>query len=293
LKDHLKAIRMIFHKILEYRLGSDVVEVVNLLFTKILDENSKTRPGMIERNLKELHLADWLRNRNIVGAEAIADDLNALGLDIDDAQKFLRCIPDHWASAGMEWLHNTLVMERMVSDIEDSSRRIAELIGSVKKFTHMDQGQGMRYADIHEGIRNTIIMLQHRIKKDNVRVVENFDRELPPVKAMIGELNQVWTNLIDNALDAMEESSDGVLELHTKSDGKSIFVTVADNGTGIPEEIASSVFDPFFTTKPVGKGTGLGLDVVMRIVRQHSGTVKLKSRPGRTEFIVCFPINGR
>jgi signal transduction histidine kinase len=109
---------------------------------------------------------------------------------------------------------------------------------------------------------------------------------------MIGELNQVWTNLIDNALDAMEPSGKGVLEIKTLQDKDFVEVTITDNGPGIPDEIRSRIFDPFFTTKEVGKGTGLGLDVVSRIVKQHHGSIKVKSVPGRTQFIVCFPING-
>jgi signal transduction histidine kinase len=110
------------------------------------------------------------------------------------------------------------------------------------------------------------------------------------VHAYIGELNQVWTNLIDNAIDAMEPNSQGMLEITTKHDGIFVQVTITDNGPGVPEEIQSRIFDPFFTTKEIGKGTGLGLDVVQRIVKQHNGTIKLRSTPGKTSFIVCFPI---
>jgi signal transduction histidine kinase len=184
------------------------------------------------------------------------------------------------------------VTEKMVIDIEEASRRIAELVGSVKNFTHMDQGHGKQYADIHNGIRNTLTMLQYKVKKANVTVEQNFDTTLPAVNAMIGELNQVWTNLIDNALDAMETNGKGILEIKTVRDKDCVQVAVIDNGPGIPEDIKSRIFDPFFTTKEVGKGTGLGLDVVIRIVKQHQGTIKVNSVPGHTEFVVEFPING-
>ena len=156
----------------------------------------------------------------------------------------------------------------------------------------MDQGHDKQYANIHDGIRNTLTMLQYKVHKGSVEVIKNFDTSLPPVKAMIGELNQVWTNLIDNALDAMEPIGKGILEIKTKQDKDFVEVSIIDNGPGIPESIRSQVFDPFFTTKPIGKGTGLGLDVVMSIVKQHRGSIKVNSVPGRTEFIVCFPING-
>jgi signal transduction histidine kinase len=156
----------------------------------------------------------------------------------------------------------------------------------------MDQGKGKEATDIHSGIRNTLTMLQYRLRKGNIMVVEEFDEGLPPVFALVGELNQVWTNLIDNALDAMEPAGKGQLTIRTQRDHDSVKVSVIDNGPGIPADIQSSIFDPFFTTKDIGKGTGLGLDVVMQIIRQHHGSVKVQSEPGRTAFVVCFPIKG-
>ena len=135
-------------------------------------------------------------------------------------------------------------------------------------------------------------MLIHRIKKGNIAIVKEFDESLPPVKAQIGELNQVWTNLIDNALDAMEPNGKGTLTIKTEKDKEFVQVTIADDGQGIPEDICSRIFDPFFTTKEMGKGTGMGLEVVQRIVQQHNGSIKVISESGHTAFIVCFPIDG-
>jgi signal transduction histidine kinase len=125
-----------------------------------------------------------------------------------------------------------------------------------------------------------------------VQIVENFDSSLPEVNALIGELNQVWTNLLDNALDAMEPNDKSQLTITTGRAKDCVRVTISDNGPGIPDDVRSRIFDPFFTTKQIGKGTGLGLDVVMRIVKQHKGAVKVHSKPGQTDFIVEFPING-
>ena len=180
----------------------------------------------------------------------------------------------------------------MVEDIQESARRIADLVNSVKTFTHMDRGTGKQYADIHIGIRNTLTMLGYKIRKGNITLVEDFDGTLPPVKAMISELNQVWTNLIDNALDAMEVNGKGTLTIKTEKDREFVQVFIIDDGLGIPGDIKSKIFDPFFTTKEMGKGTGLGLEVVQRIVHQHNGSIKVRSVPGKTEFIVCFPIDG-
>jgi signal transduction histidine kinase len=165
-------------------------------------------------------------------------------------------------------------------------------VSSVKTFTHMDRGQDKQYADIHIGITNTLTMLGYKIRKGNITVVEDFDRTLPEVKALIGELNQVWTNLIDNALDAMEPAGKGTLTIKTRRDREFVEVFIIDDGLGIPEDIQGQVFDPFFTTKDMGKGTGMGLEVVQRIVKQHRGSIKVKSKPGYTEFSVCFLIDG-
>ena len=156
----------------------------------------------------------------------------------------------------------------------------------------MDRGSNKEYADIHIGIRNTLTMLGYKIRKGNITLVEDFDETLPPVNAMIGELNQVWTNLIDNALDAMETNGKGTLTIKTKKDREFVQVSIIDDGPGIPEDIRTRIFDPFFTTKEIGKGTGMGLEVVQRIVQQHHGSIKVISEPGKTEFVVCFPIEG-
>jgi signal transduction histidine kinase len=124
-----------------------------------------------------------------------------------------------------------------------------------------------------------------------VQLLEHYDHSLPPVHAYAGELNQVWINLIDNALDAMETNGKGTLEIITKRDGECVQVCITDDGPGVPEDIKLRIFDPFFTTKDIGKGTGLGLDVVKRIVERHKGSIKLNSVPGKTSFMVCFPFH--
>ena len=156
----------------------------------------------------------------------------------------------------------------------------------------MDGGGDKVFADIRTGIKNTMIMLNYKIKKGNVHVIEDYDENLPPVKAMIGELNQVWTNVIDNATDALEGRENPELTLKTRRDREFVCVSIIDNGPGIADDIRKKIFDPFFTTKKIGPGPGLGLDVVTRIVKQHKGTITVNSVPGRTEFLVCFPING-
>jgi signal transduction histidine kinase len=178
----------------------------------------------------------------------------------------------------------------MVSDIGMASDRIFELITSIKKYTHMDGGQGKEYIDIHQSLADSLTLLQYKIRKGQIEVIKEWDQSLPLLKANVASLNQVWTNLLDNALDAMEETKGGTLQIRTEMDGRYICVTISDNGKGIPSSIQPHIFEPFFTTKNVGKGTGLGLDVVQRIIRQHQGSIRVESRPGNTRFILSFPL---
>ena len=135
-------------------------------------------------------------------------------------------------------------------------------------------------------------MLNHKIKANNIIVTEEYDTQLPEVKIFVGEINQVWTNLIDNAIDAMEAHGKGNLHIKTRQDREFAEITITDDGTGIPHDVQNRIFDPFFTTKEMGKGTGMGLEVVQRIIKQqHRGSIKVSSKPGHTEFVVCIPID--
>jgi len=187
------------------------------------------------------------------------------------------------------WIDNVLTTEKMVGEIKEASNRISKLVSSVKSYSHMDRSTDFEPTNVHEGIHSTITILNHKLKKNKVNLVENLDEDLPNIRAVSGELNQVWTNVIDNALDAMEEG--GTLELATTKNAANVMVHITDSGPGIPEEIQSRIFEPFYTTKDVGKGTGLGLEVVKQIVDRHKGHIKLNSKPGKTTFEFCFPIN--
>jgi signal transduction histidine kinase len=153
----------------------------------------------------------------------------------------------------------------------------------------MDQAPDKQPCNIRKGVSSTLTMLNHKLKAKNVQVIVGIPDDLPDINAFVGELNQVWTNLIDNAIDAMQQN--GVLEIAAESAGESARVKIIDNGSGIPEEIQSQVFDPFFTTKSVGEGTGMGLDIVQKIIQNHKGDIRFDSRPGRTEFRITLPIN--
>jgi signal transduction histidine kinase len=292
LKKHLLEVPKTFKDIIGIKIDAEKVDIVNTMLREVMIGRDQPDLSLMERSELEDNLTDWMEKHAVDNAQEIAENFVEFGLSIPDAEAFKQHIPLDYISPIMNWINNNLVTEKMVMDIEDASKRISDLVKSIKNFTHMDQGHGKQYDDIHNGIRNTMMMLKYKIHKGNIEIKKNFDITLPQVKAMIGELNQVWTNLIDNALDAMEPAGKGVLEVKTLRDKEFVCVSVIDNGPGIPDTIRSQIFDPFFTTKEIGKGTGLGLDVVMRIVRQHRGTIKVNSVPGRTEFLVCFPIDG-
>lgn len=246
-------------------------------------------PGMLELSDKTSELEDWLDTKNIPQLE-IAEVLAEYNQDIDALEKFCQQFPPQHLPVIFSWIHSALVANRMVTDLQLSAKRIADLVASVKSYTYMDQEPDKQFIDLHTGIQNTLAMLNFKIRRGNIEVVEQYDTTLPKIKALPGELNQVWTNLVDNAIDAMEINKKGHLEIATTKDRQYVHVTITDNGTGIPVDIQSRIFEPFFTTKEIGKGTGLGLDVVMQIVQRHQGVVKQVSVPGKTIFTVSFPI---
>ena len=292
LLEHLKMEPISFKKVISIQMGTDQIDAVNNELFRLLAIKDSPELSLKERTKREEEITDWLDERNIENSYDLADNFVDFGFSIENLETFCSHIPANYCSPVFNWISNLLTTEKMVQNIQESSHRIATLVNSVKVFTHMDRGSDKEYADIHIGIKNTLMMLIYKIKKGNITMVKEFDQTLPPVNAMIGELNQVWTNLIDNALDAMEANGKGTLTIKTKKDREFVRVYIIDDGPGIPDEIKSRIFDPFFTTKEMGKGTGMGLEVVMRIVHQHNGSIKVKSVPGRTEFIVCFPIDG-
>lgn len=292
LREHLRLEPETFKKLTAIQMDATQVDAVNDSLFKVLAETERPKLTLKERTKREEELSDWLDDNDIADGYDMVESFVDFNFTVADLDNFASHIPKRFLPPVFGWINTVLVTEKMVEDIQESARRIAELVKSVKTFTHMDRGTDKQYADIHIGIRNTLNMLGYRKKKGNITVVEDFDLNLPPVKALIGELNQVWTNLIDNAFDAMEVNGKGTLTIKTERDKDFVQVSVIDDGPGIPDDIKSRVFDPFFTTKEMGKGTGMGLEVTQRIVNQHRGSIKIKSEPGHTEFIVCFPIDG-
>ncbi|HVS97814.1 MAG TPA: ATP-binding protein [Puia sp.] len=293
LKQHLQLEPESFKDVMNVRMDTKDVDFVKDKLFAILARTEKPRLSLVQRTELEDELREWLDEHRVEHSDEIAENFLDYSFTCDDMEEFRAHIPAEYLSPVLNWINTNLVTERMVQDINEASQRIFRLIQSVKNFTHMDQGNGKELIDVHTGIESTLTMMQYKLKKANIRVIEEFDPALPKIMALVGELNQVWTNLIDNAVDAMEVNGRGQLTIRTRKEHNFAKISVIDDGPGIPENIRSNIFDPFFTTKGIGKGTGLGLDVVTRIVQgQHHGSVKVDSAPGRTEFTVCLPIAG-
>jgi signal transduction histidine kinase len=240
----------------------------------------------LDQSDREDAVLAWLDAQGIGDGWQLASTLVTAGItpeDLDDLK--LRVGADACPNV-LRWLESMLAVVALTRTLVTSTTRISELIGAVKAYTYMDQSPTQE-VDIHEGLENTLIMLRHKLADVTVR--REYDRSLPHITVHGSEMNQVWTHLIDNAIDAVNHH--GEVRLRTWRDEDWIVVEIRDNGIGIPPEIQSRIFEPFFTTKDTGRGTGLGLDTVRRIVvERHRGTVRFESVPGDTRFQVYLPI---
>ncbi len=188
----------------------------------------------------------------------------------------------------LRWVAASLTARSLAADLAESTQRMSDLVSAVKSYAYMDRG-ALVTVDLHEGLETTLTVLHHKLKQTQIEVVRDYDRELPPVTVYGSELNQVWTNLIDNAIGALGDT--GTITLTTRRDGDCAVVSVTDDGPGIDSQIRDRVFEPFFTTKGVGEGTGLGLDTARRIIAdRHDGSLSFESQPGRTTFTVRLPL---
>jgi signal transduction histidine kinase len=231
-------------------------------------------------------LQGWLDEHGVVDGWEVAPVLAEAGVRVEHLERLAQKFSVPVMGAVITRFGATLEISRLLTDIEHSSCRISELVKAIKEYSFMDEAPRQE-VDVAKGIESTLVMLNHKLKH-GITVVKNFDPNLPRIFSYGSELNQVWTNLIDNAADAMK--GQGKLRIRTMREGDDVLVEFVDNGPGIPLEIQTKIFDPFFTTKPVGEGTGLGLDTVYRIVRKHRGNVSVVSSPGNTCFRVRLPI---
>jgi len=190
-------------------------------------------------------------------------------------------------NTALRWLASGCALRRVTAEIHEASSRIYDLVAAIKGFSQMDRAQVPEPVDIEQGLANTVVVLRSKAKGKSIGLTMDIEKNLPRVNGYGGELNQVWSNLIDNALDAVSER--GQVQLTARSENGSVVVRVIDDGPGVPADLQERIFEPFFTTKEVGKGTGLGLDIVRRLVQRHNGVIELDSKPGRSEFRVVLP----
>jgi signal transduction histidine kinase len=242
----------------------------------------------LERSDLEDGVALWLEDRGVEEAWDLSPTLVDAGIDVTWLDGLeVRLQEDHVGDV-VAWLASEVAGDELLREIGHASDRISELVGAVKSYSYMDK-TASKEVDVHAGLNSTLIMLDHKLKKGDVEVVRDYERDLPLVCGHGGELNQVWTNLIDNAIDAVD--GHGRITVRTASEDGRVLIEIADDGPGIPDDVRESIFDPFYTTKDVGKGTGLGLDISYRvIVEDHKGDIRVLSEPGDTRFQVRLPI---
>jgi signal transduction histidine kinase len=241
----------------------------------------------MEASDREDEITDWLDDHEVRDGWDMAPTFVAAGLDVAWLDHVAVTVEPQILASALRWLNYTVETELLMNEIEDSTTRVSTLVGAAKQYSQLDRAP-FSVIDVHELLDSTLLMLAGKIPP-GVQVVKDYYPGLPRIPAYAGELNQVWTNLIDNAVSAMKGS--GVLTVRTGLDRDQVFVEFGDTGPGVPPEIKERIFEPFFTTKPVGEGTGLGLDISWRIVvNKHHGDLSLESSPGDTRFRVRLPI---
>ncbi|MET8586798.1 ATP-binding protein [Streptomyces collinus] len=244
----------------------------------------------LEASDREDTLTDWLEDHGIDHGWQLAPTFVQAGLDVDWLEQIAATVDAGILPGAVGWLNYTVETELLMNEIDDSTTRISHLVDAAKQYSQLDRAP-YRVVDVHELLDSTLLMLSGKIGS-RIQVVKEYDRTLPQVPGYPAELNQVWTNLIDNAVCAMNGAGgEGTLTVRTALDHERVLVEFRDTGPGVPPEIRSRIFDPFFTTKPVGQGTGLGLDISWRIVvNKHHGTLQVESVPGDTRFQVLLPL---
>ncbi len=267
-------------------LSSGKLEMLIHFLDQVRARRALAKPlSTLEQSDREETMGERLDDYSIENSWDLAATLVAAQISVAEVEELVapvaaECVPDV-----ITWLSEALTVASLLDEVEQSTQRISDLVGAIKAYTYMDQGT-RQAVDIHRDLETTLLMLKHKLK--NATIVREYDPALPHLLAHGGELNQVWTNLLDNAIDATKGA--GIIHLITRHENNFVMVEVSDNGPGILPENLPRLFEPFFTTKEVGAGTGLGLDITYRIIRQHGGTIQVDSVPGATRFIVRLPL---
>lgn len=288
LRDRVAGMRHKLAMLAEGKLDTDALLALTGLQEDFADRVAEAPElSPLESSDLEDELGDWLEDHGIGGGWDLAPVFVAAGLRVSDLEKVLVAAGAESLGGAVRWLAYTVETESLLREITDSTNRITALVGAAKQYSQLDRAP-YQMIDVHEGLKATLVMFAGKFA-GGVKLVKDFDRTLPKIPGYPAELNQVWTNIIDNALAAMAGS--GVLTVRTARDGEWLLVEIGDTGPGIPPEHRKRVFEPFFTTKGVGEGTGLGLDVSWRVVvNRHHGDLTVESQPGDTRFQIRLPV---
>jgi signal transduction histidine kinase len=290
LKEAFQKLREVYTALTETNPTAQDMETINALEDRIeKSAGEQISLDSMQRSDLEAEMEEWMDERNVADAWRVAPLLVSSGFTMNDLEEAAKKLSPNSLSAAIGWLAALQPVFSLMYEIAEGSSRISEIVVAMKGYSYLGQAP-VQNVDVHEGIDNTLVILRNKLKL-GITVNREYAEDLPAITAYGSELNQVWTNILDNAADAMQGK--GEITIRTKRDGDSIIVEIEDNGPGIPESVQSQIFDPFFTTKAPGKGTGLGLATTYGIVTEkHKGTISVNSRPGSTVFQVRLPILG-
>ena len=285
LREALETVREASIRLARHALSTEQREMITRFEREAKDTSSASADPLAQSDYEE-RIIRWLEERHLPDAWKIAPAIADAGVEIPKLESLAREVGDEVLCDALTRITSLLTIAKLIDEIEISTKRITYLVQAVKEYSYMDQA-AMKEVDLHQGIENTLTILNHKLK-GGIAVVREYDERLPRICAFGGELNQIWTNLMVNAIEAMHGK--GELRVRTARELDRALVEIGDNGPGIPKEVISHIFEPFFTTKGVGEGTGLGLDTVGRIIRSHHGEIRVTSHPGDTRFQVFLPL---
>jgi signal transduction histidine kinase len=287
LREHLDELEMLAFKLNRHGLDAQQWSRLETELAKLRERESVRDLGALERADREDMIARWLSSHHVDGAWSLAPTLVEAGVDEAWLEELIHEVPERAIADALTWVGQSQALHDLIDTVAVGAASISELVAAVKEYTHMDRAPEHEI-DLHDGIENTLRILGYKLKQ-GTKLIKQYDEALPAVLAHTGELNQVWTNLLDNAIDAAGPR--GEVRVRTYREGQNAVVEIADNGPGIPEEVRTRIFQPFFTTKDVGEGTGLGLALSQRIVVDRcGGTIDFTSTPGDTRFFVRLPL---
>ncbi len=286
LRGHLDEAERATRKLAAYRLSESQWAAVDEVGSSCLATRVAGILSPIEQSEREDAIADWLSDQGLDAS--IAGTLAETPVTLEALGRFAAAVPPAAVDAALRWAAAGCAVRDLTSEIEEAAARISGLVSAIKGFTHMDQAAIAGPVNLVSSLEDTVAVLRSKARARSAAVAVSVEDGLPRVRGFVGELNQIWSNLIDNALDAIADG--GRVEVSARRERAGVVVRVVDDGPGIPADVKERIFDPFFTTKPVGQGTGLGLDIVRRLVRHNDADIEVDSRPGRTEFRVILPL---